>query len=222
MTTFSNSEGSVITHTNGFLETILLTLISSNSYYTSGENDIILTKIGSNKMLLLDYTYYINRNILQNYTINELMITIQKFFFNNTSNGYILQGVYNANSYIGAITELSQVYLATYDTNAQPFVYTGSENIETTDNQISLKPQIKINYEIVLSPRAYDNAVFEMISGTGSFAFLQNTNHGGQPIAQFYSSTEACTFHGDRGIPNMYNNTCVNILIADIYNDIYF
>ena len=76
MTTFSNSEGSVITHTNGFLETILLTLISSNSYYTSGENDIILTKIGSNKMLLLDYTYYINRNILQNYTINELMITI--------------------------------------------------------------------------------------------------------------------------------------------------
>ena len=56
---------------------------------------------------------------------------------NNTSNKYTLQGVYNANSYIGIITELSQVYLAIYGTNAQPFVYTGSEHIDITDNQIS-------------------------------------------------------------------------------------
>ena len=37
----------------------------------------------------------------------------------------------------------------------------------------------------------------------------------------FYSSTKVCTFHGDCQIPNMYNKTFVDILIADIYNDTY-
>ena len=60
-----------------------------------------------------------------------------------------------------------------------------------------------------------------MFSGTGSFAVRQNTIHGGQLMAQFYSSTKACTFHGDCEIPNMYNRTSVDILIADVYNDIY-
>ena len=40
-----------------------------------------------------------------------------------------------------------------------------------------------MNNEIVLNPRAYDGAVFETTSGTASFAFRQNTIHGGQPIA---------------------------------------
>ena len=60
-----------------------------------------------------------------------------------------------------------------------------------------------------------------MISGTDNFAFRQNTIHGGQPIAQLYSSTKACTFHGDCQIPNMYDKTSVGILTAGIYNDIY-
>ena len=58
-------------------------------------------------------------------------------------------------------------------------------------------------------------------SGTDNFAFRQNTIHGGQPIAQFYSPTEVCAFHGGCQIPNMYNETCVDILTADIYNDTY-
>ena len=53
------------------LETILLQLNSSNIYYTTGEHDIRFIKVGSNKTLFLDYTYYINRNISQNHTINE-------------------------------------------------------------------------------------------------------------------------------------------------------
>ena len=60
-----------------------------------------------------------------------------------------------------------------------------------------------------------------MISGKNMFAFRQNTIHGGQPIAQFYSSTKVCTFHVDCQIPNMYNKRYVDISIADIYNDIY-
>ena len=54
-----------------------------------------------------------------------------------------------------------------------------------------------MNAEIVLHPRNYDGAVFEMNSGTGNFPYLQNAFHGGAPIAQFYSSTKSCTFHGD-------------------------
>ena len=49
---------------------------------------------------------------------------------------------------------------------------------------------MQIYGEVVLHPRAYDGAVFDMLSGTGNFAFRQNPLHGGTPIAQFYSSTK--------------------------------
>ena len=78
---------------------------------------------------------------------------------------------------------------------------------------------MEANGEVALNPRNYDGAVFEMSSCTDNFTFLQNTIHGGAPIAQFYSSTKVCTFHGGCQIPNMYNKTFVDILISDIYND---
>ena len=43
---------------------------------------------------------------------------------------------------------------------------------------------------VVFNPRAYDNVVFAMISGNDNLAFRQNAIHGGQPIAQLYSSTK--------------------------------
>ena len=58
MTTFTNSEGLVITYTNGFWETLLLQLNSSNNYYTSSDNDIIFIKTGSNIMLILGCISY--------------------------------------------------------------------------------------------------------------------------------------------------------------------
>ena len=71
MTTPANSEGKVSTYTNELVETILLQLNSSNNCYATGGDDIIFIRIGSTKVLLLDYTYYINRIIFQNYNINE-------------------------------------------------------------------------------------------------------------------------------------------------------
>ena len=112
-----------------------------------------------------------------------------EFILNETSNAYILQSVYNANGLIGIIAEL-QISLAICDTDIIPFSYTGSENIGIPDNQISLNLPMKINNEIVLNPRAYDGAVFEIVSGTGNFAFRKNSIHGGTLIAQFYSSTK--------------------------------
>ena len=101
MTTLTNSEGKVVTYTNELIETILLQLNSSNNYYTTGDDDIIFIKIGSTKLVLLGYTYHINRTIFQNYTINENTINDYglEFTLNNTSNEYTLQGVYNANSH---------------------------------------------------------------------------------------------------------------------------
>ena len=223
MTNLTNSEGNVLTYTNEFIETILLQLNSSNNYYTSGDDDIIFIKIGSNKILLLDYTYHINRTIVQNYAVNENIMSNYGLdvFLNNTSNEYDVQSVYNGKSYLGIITELSQVFLAIYDTEVSPYSYTGSEYIDITDNQISLSVPLKVNDEVVLNPRNYDGAVFEMSSGTDNCSFLQTTIHGGAPIAQCYSSTKVCTFHGDCQIPNMYNKTYVDILVADIYNDTY-
>ena len=223
MTSLTNSEGKILNYTNEFIETILLQLNSSNNYYTTGDDDVIFIKIGSTKVLLLDYTFHINRNIFQNYSINENTINDYglEFILKNTSNEYTLQGVYTANSFIGTITALQQVFLAIYDTSISPSTYTGSENIDITDNQISLNFPLKINDEIVMHPRNYDGAVFQMNSGTDNFTFLQNTIHGGAPIAQFYSSTKTCTFHGDVEIPNMYSKSSMDLLISAIYNDTY-
>ena len=89
MTTLTNSQGKILTYTNELIETILLQLNSSNNYYTTGDDDIIFTKIGSNKILLLCYTYHINRTI-QNYTINENRTNNYglEFILNNTGNEY--------------------------------------------------------------------------------------------------------------------------------------
>ena len=65
MSTLTNSDGKVLTYTNGFIETTLLQLNSSNNYYTTGDDDIMFIKIGSNKALLLDYTYHMNRTIFK-------------------------------------------------------------------------------------------------------------------------------------------------------------
>ena len=99
MTTLTNSEGKILNYTNEFIETILLQLNSSNNYYTAGDDDVIFIKIGSTKVLLLDYTYHVNRTIFQNYTINENTLNAYglELVLNNASNEYTLQGVYNAN-----------------------------------------------------------------------------------------------------------------------------
>ena len=212
MTTLTNSEGRIINYTNEFIETILLQLNSSNNYYTTGDNDVIFIKIGSTKVLLLDYTYHISRNIFQNYNINENIIDNYglEFILNNTSNEYDLQSVYNGNSYIGIITELSQVFLALYDTGTNTSTYTGSENIDITNNEISLNFPLKINDEIVLNPRV--NYYFGLYAGTSGMTFLQNTVDGSQPIAIFNSLDKSVEFFGNLDIPNFYNKTEVDAI----------
>ena len=100
--------------------------------------------------MVLDYTYHINRNI-QNYTtnVNSLNNCDLEFILNKTSNEYGLQSVYNGNGFIWSINELQHIFLAMYDTGMSPHTYTGSENIDITNNQISLKFPININNEIV-------------------------------------------------------------------------
>ena len=122
MTTLTNSQGKVLTYTNELIETILLQWNSSNNYYTTGDNDIIVIKIGSTKVLLLDYTYHINRTFFHNYNINENLINNYglEFILNNTSNEYDLQSVYNGNSYIGIITDLPQVFFSDIRYNSIP------------------------------------------------------------------------------------------------------
>ena len=85
-----------------------------------------------------------------------------------------------------------------------PFSYTCSEHINITDNQISLNFPVAMNDDMVLNPRAYGGAVFDMLSGTGNFAFRQNSFHGGTLIAQFYSSTKECTLYGNCSTPFLF------------------
>ena len=165
----TNSEGLVITYTNGLLETSLLQLNSSNNYYTSGEHYIVFIRIVSNKILNLDYSYVINRNIFSKLynkrnTVNDCSV---EFILNNTSTEYTLQGVCNASSYLSTITSLQQVFLAIYGTDIFLFPCTCSEILTLHIIKYHKSFPITINSEIVLNPRAYDHAVFEMISGNG-------------------------------------------------------
>jgi hypothetical protein len=222
MTSLTNSYGKLITYTNEFIETILLQLNSSNNYYTTGDDEIIFIKIGSSKVLILDYTYYINRNIFQTYSINENLLNPfgLEFVLNNTSNEYTLQSVYTTNSHIGTITELQDIYLALYDTNTNPHSYTGSENIDITDNQISLTFPLKINDEIIMHPRNY-GALFQLYSGTDNLTIHQNTFHGGQPIATFFSQDKSTTFYGDIIAPNIYDYITIDSMFNNMSSDIY-
>ena len=63
----TNSEGKALTYTSEFIETLLLQLNSNSNYYTTADDDITFSKLGSTKILILDYTYHINRIIFQNY-----------------------------------------------------------------------------------------------------------------------------------------------------------
>ena len=92
---------------------------------------------------------------------------------NNTSNEYTLQGVFNANGFIGSATELSHVFLAIYDTEVFPQTYTGSENIDITNNDISLDFPLKINDEMVLNPRL--NGYLECMLGHQVLVFYKTS-----------------------------------------------
>ena len=222
MTSLTNSYGKLITYTNEFIETILLQLNSSNNYYTTGDDEIIFIKIGSSKVLILDYTYYINRTIFQTYSINENLLNPfgLEFVLNNTSNEYTLQSVYTTNSHIGTITELQDVYLTIYDTNTNPHSYTGNENIDITDNQISLTFPLKINDEIIMHPRNY-GALFQLYSGTDNLTIHQNTFHGGQPIATFFSQDKSTTFYGNLIAPNIYDYVTIDSMFNNMSSNMY-
>ena len=54
-----------VTYTNEAIETILLQLNPSNNYYTTGNDDVRIVKIGSTKVLVSGYTYLRNRTIFR-------------------------------------------------------------------------------------------------------------------------------------------------------------
>ena len=83
------------------------------------------------------------------------------------------------------MSDLPQVTLTMYGTAISPYTYTGSGDIDITDNQISLKFHIKVNDEVVLNPRV--NCYFELYAGTSGITFLQNIVDGFQPTAIFNS-----------------------------------
>ena len=115
--------------------------------------------------------------------------------------------------------ELSNLFLHTYtktetDNLIPSIALTGSENINSTNNQACLTFPLKVNGEIVMSPRAY-GVQFELYAGTSGCASLQNQRDGAQPIAIFKSIDQSVEFFGDLDIPNFYNKAEVNNLLAN-------
>ena len=99
----------------------------------------------------------------------RLMIAIWNLFLNNTSNEYTLQVVYDTNGFYRKYHRIITSILAIYDTTVPPYSYTGSGNIDITDDQISLSFSLGVNGEVFLNTGNYDGAVFEMSSATEIF-----------------------------------------------------
>ena len=88
--------------------------------------------------------------------------------------------------------------------------YTGSENIDITNNHISLKFPIIINDEIVSNPRL--NVHFDLHAGTSGFSCLQNIVDGSQPTAIFDSLGKSRKLFGNLDIPNIYDTNEIDAI----------
>ena len=104
---------------------------------------------------------------------------------------------------------ISTQFLSTYtktevDALLQVTNLTGSDNLDISNNQISLNFPLTINDEIFLNPRVND--YFEINSAPNGISFLQHNSDGSQPIAMINSLDKSVEFFGDLDIPNFYNN----------------
>ena len=111
--------------------------------------------------------------------------------------------MYIGNSYIGVFTELSQVFLAMYDTGISSYTYTGSENIHIISNEISLTFPLTIYNEAFLNPSV--NGYFEMYATPNGISILQHISDGSQPMAIFNWLDKSVEFFRDLDIPNFYD-----------------
>ena len=91
---------------------------------------------------------------------------------------------------------------------------TGSENLDITNNQISLTYPLNINNEALLNPRVH--GYFEMYAAPNGISILQHISDGSQPIAIFNPLDKSVEFFGGLDIPNFYNKTEVDNLITNL------
>ena len=81
--------------------------------------------------------------------------------YNKTEIGTLLENIDLSNYY-------NKTEVDTFLTNTN---LTGSENIDITNNEISLTFPLKVNGEIVMNPRAY-GIQFELYAATSGFVFF--------------------------------------------------
>ena len=97
---------------------------------------------------------------------------------------------------------------------------TGSENINITNNEVSLTYRLRINSEPFLNPRV--NGYFEIYAAPNGISSLQHKSDCSQPIAILNSLGESVELFCGFGIPNLYNrnetaNLKTNLNLVDYY-----
>ena len=65
-----------------------------------------------------------------------------------------------------------------------------------------------------MNPRS-GGVYFEIYAGPSGVILLQNQRDGGQPLAIFNSLDQSCEFFGDVDIPNHYNKTEIDAIVAN-------
>jgi len=115
---FTNSKGLTIQYTNNDLDLILTELTTHNTYYTSGNNDIIYIMLGSGYLLIIDSSSTVNRKLLQSYSFSasSLYPFQLKLTNNNTAAVLSIHEALITCGYNGItpITSLESVYMTVY------------------------------------------------------------------------------------------------------------
>ena len=91
-----------------------------------------------------------------------------------------------------------------YDTGISSYTYTGSENINAANNEISSTFPSKVNDEVVFKSKV--KLIFRIKCWNIRFYFSTTHRRWFQPIAIFKSLDKSVEFAGGLDVPNFYNN----------------
>ena len=237
-TTLTNSEGYIHNFTDEQLAVILLGLNSSNTYYTNGKNDLIFIKLDTTKLLLLDFSFHINRNIFQNYTIqhDDVKPYNLEFNLNGASNEFELQSAYNGSGFVGVISDLSQVFLNIYD-NGTSFIaeiFWDKTNIERILNSYYTRSEVVEGFakRDFLTDFYYDKVAIDLTHSnyfTKSDIEAMYYNQTNLDIKinaltqAFYTKlyTDTSFYNKSYIDDNYYDQSSINVKIYDIYNSFH-